>query len=299
MSQHVPSLRRGITLMVASSFCFSVMAYLQQISVAAPAMKSLFRFVVGMALLGSLALAGRIKLEFKSGWLLYARGISGGLSIFLLFLAMNKLGVGTGTVLAYTYPVFGAILGALFLKERFGPIAWLAIFACLPGIWMVCAKPGEQLSLSQFGIWELLAIVGAMCSAVAVTIIKLLHNTESSYSIFFSQCTLGVWLMLIPANMMPVELTVNGGLLLVAVGFSAAFGQLLMTEGYRHTTATVGSLCGMLTPVLNVAVQVVILREPLPPLAAWGTIIILGCTVVVILDGQGVLRFARQRVPAA
>lgn len=296
MSATAPRFWRGVILMTASSFMFALMATLQTISSADSATKALFRFVVGLTLLGTLAIAGRIKLEFHSGWLLYARGAFGGASVFLFFLAMTHLGIGKGTVLTYTYPVFAAILGSIFLKERFGPLAWLAIFGSLAGVWMLASREGDDFaSLLHLGKWELLAILGAMCSSVAITIIKLLHNTESSYSIFFSQCALGIWLMLLPANLSPVSLGYGGGMLLVAIGVAAAIGQLLMTEAYRHTTATVGSLMGMLVPVLNLAIGLVFFGETFEPRAAIGTAIIFICTIVVVLDGHGFLRSSGPR----
>jgi hypothetical protein len=48
-------------------------------------------------------------------------------------------------------------------------------------------------------------------SGLAIVIVRKLRATESSYAIFFSQCVIGFWLMLIPANIVPAAIGITGG----------------------------------------------------------------------------------------
>jgi drug/metabolite transporter (DMT)-like permease len=147
-----------------------------------------FRFVIGLALLSTAALFGRIRLDFGNGGLLFLRGLTGGVSVVLFF-------------------------------------------------------------------------------------------------IFFAQCLVGLWLVLIPANVSGETLGYKGGSLLIAIGVLAAVSQLLMTEGYRHLSVTTASLLGMLTPVLSFVVGLLVFREPMSGRAIVGALIVLGsCTLVIITD---------------
>ncbi|GAB1400678.1 hypothetical protein MASR1M66_21330 [Aminivibrio sp.] len=48
-----------------------------------------------------------------------------------------------------------------------------------------------------------------MLSGLAIVIVRKLRATESSYAIFFSQCVVGFWLMLIPANVIPSDISIG------------------------------------------------------------------------------------------
>ena len=70
--------RTGIALSLLSAVGFCLMAILiRQAAGFNTFMVAQFRFVIGLALLGTAALFGRIRLDFSNGWLLFFRGLSG------------------------------------------------------------------------------------------------------------------------------------------------------------------------------------------------------------------------------
>jgi drug/metabolite transporter (DMT)-like permease len=246
-----------------------------------------FRFVIGLALLGTAALFGYIRLDFANGWLLFFRGLSGGASVVLFFTSIAKLGISKGTVISYGYPVFASLLSALFLKERMGPQRWLAVLAALVGIGMLSTRTAVPGGTGGFtiGRYELLAVCGSLLSGIAVVLVRKLHETDSTYAIFFAQCLVGLWLVLIPANLSGEALGYKGGSLLIAIGVLAAVSQLLMTEGYRHLSVTTASLLGMLTPVLSLVAGLLVFREPMSGRAILGALVVLAaCTLVIVTD---------------
>ena len=63
--------------------------------------------------------------------------------------------------------------------------------------------------------------------------IRKLSRTDSPYAIFMAQCVVGTWMMIIPANIVPVELGISGGILLLAgpVGDEAVSHELYYWDG--------------------------------------------------------------------
>lgn len=271
--------------MILSNLAFCVMAGLVRYAETIDSYKtSLFRFVIGLALLGVAALWGKIELKFVHGPFLFLRGFFGGIAVFLFYLSIIKLGVGKGTVLSYTYPIFASIFGVIFLKEKIGIYKWIAILAALAGIYLLAVKPNSSFSSGYaLGKYEMLSVLGAVLAGIAVVLVRHLHLTDSTYAIFFSQCAVGLWLVIIPANLVPLTLGYAGGVLLLCIGISATVAQLLMTESYRYLSVTVGSLLALLVPVLNMFIGVFLFRESLSLRSIIGAlIVILACTLVLI-----------------
>ena len=92
----VKSEYRGIVLILVSTVFFCLMsALVRYASGIDPYKTTLFRFVVGLGILGTAALFGKIRLRFVNGRLLFLRGLFGGVAILLCFWSIAKLGVGT------------------------------------------------------------------------------------------------------------------------------------------------------------------------------------------------------------
>jgi S-adenosylmethionine uptake transporter len=87
------------------------------------------------------------------------------------------------------------------------------------------------------------------------------HATDTSTNIFWSQSIFGGLIVIWPtaANWQPPAPT--QWLWLLAIGFTAAAGQLAMTYAYKHTGASQGSLLSLVTPVLSAAIGVAYFHE--------------------------------------
>ena len=282
------SLARGIGLRLAASVVFCLMSGLIRCGPDIPTAKmTLFRFVVGLAVLGTAALFGKIELKFVHGPFLFVRGLTGGVAVFLFFLSIAKLGVGKGTVIVYSFPIFASLFGMLFLGESTGLKKWAAIAGAFAGIVLMTSGNPSGGGLLSFRLYEALAVLGAVLSGVAVVAVKKLHETDSTYAIFFSQCLFGLWIVLVPANMSEGSVGYGGGALLLALGLTAVVAQLLMTESYRYTSACLGSLLGMILPVMNLAVGILIFREPVSVRGLAGAALVIACCVAIIAIGDG------------
>jgi len=281
---------KGLLLMVGSAVAFCVMSGLiKYASFIDPSLTTLFRFVIGLGLLGVAALFGKLNLHFVNGWLLFFRGLTGGAGVFFLFLSIVKLGIAKGTIISYSYPIFASVMSFCFLKEKIGVVKWGAIAIAFVGLYLLVSEgTAGKTDFGVFGKYEALAVAGAVLSGMAVVAIKRLHETDSTYAIFFAQCVVGVWLMIIPANLLSRAIGYSGGIFLLGIGIFATIGQLLMTEGYRYLSVAPGSLLSLFVPVFNFCAGVLIFKERLSAEAIVGSLLILAsCIAVTVRQESG------------
>ncbi|MHC4912851.1 MAG: DMT family transporter, partial [Planctomycetota bacterium] len=222
-----------------------------------------FRFVIGFGLIATIAMSGRVKLVFNNKKLLFLRGLTGGTAVFITLLAITKLGLGKGMVLISSYPIFASVISAVFLKERLRLFDIGAILTAIVGIYFIAYEGQQGFSLLVFGKYELLTVFGAMLAGIAVVLIRKLHDTDNSLAIYFSQCAVGMWLVVGPAFSSEGAIGLNGVFILLGMGTTITVGQLLMTEGFKYLQVKIGSLLLMLETVLCYAAGVVIFGEPL------------------------------------
>jgi drug/metabolite transporter (DMT)-like permease len=235
-------------------------------------------------------LAGRVRLTFVNLRWHLLRGVTGSVAVYTSFLAIEKLGIARGSVLSYTYPLFAAVGGAIFLKERVRPLAWAALVAAVGG--MVLMRWGELASdgpaAATTALWYGLVLAGAVVAGFAIVAVRRLTATDSAPSIFMSQSLVGFWVALGPALARPVAFSPRLALILVGIGLVAAAAQLLMTWSYGRVDIATGSLLSMLTPVINVGIGVLAFRERFGPVEAVGAAIVLAaCTAVMAPSRRG------------
>jgi drug/metabolite transporter (DMT)-like permease len=276
----------GLAAMVLSSVLFSGMSLGIRLATDADSfLTSFVRFAVGIAVVGSLALAGRVRLSFVNVRWHLLRGITGSVAVYTSFLAIAKLGIARGSVLSYTYPLFAAVGGAIILKERVRPLGWAALVAAVGG--MVLMRWGELAAggpaAASNGLWYGLVLAGSVVAGFAIVCVRRLTATDSAPAIFFSQSLVGFWLAFVPALDRPAPFSMRLALILLGIGLVAAMAQLLMTWSYGRVEVATGSLLSMLTPVINIAIGVVAFGERFGPVEAVGaTIILAACAAVMV-----------------
>ena len=269
---------KGMLVMAASSLLFSAMSFLVPLArPASTAVVTTARFVTGIAIIAGFAVSGLTRLSPKNWLWLIVRGLIGAASVFLFFRGITTLGLGRGTVLNYTYPIFAALFAPLLLREKLHGDVLAAIGVSFVGIFLVL-NPGNILAI---GVEGLLSLLGGAMSGVAVVAIKKLRETDSPSMIYLAQCVFGLFVVGYPTATSSFAFAQSTWLILLAIGVLATVAQLLMTWAYKHVPATEGSLLAFLVPVLNVFLGVIVFGETMRPATIAGSLLVFVSCVYV------------------
>ena len=169
---------RGILGMSGATLLFSGMAVLIRYAAGVSFFTTaLFRFSIGVCILGTLALFRQIRLEFHNYPLLFLRGLFGGIAVILFYLAIVKIGIAKGTVIVHTFPIFATIGGILFLKDRVRPLVWLSLAVSLVGLALLTSSNWGSGFSGENDHWILLAFIGAVSGGAAIVCVKRLRAT--------------------------------------------------------------------------------------------------------------------------
>jgi len=276
---------KGTALMVTACVFFCVMASLVKLVTHIDAFKiGLWRFVIGMGLLGTAALFGRIQLKFHNWRLLFVRGLLGGAGIVITYFAIVNLGISKGMVLVSTYPIFAYIFSIILLKEKPCAVSALLIATTFAGICLVVGGGNyDAKAFKSFRLYEVLAVSVGLIGGLVIVTIRKLHETDSSYAIYFSQCAIGFWIAVLPSSAAPSRIDFRDGLILVLVGATATVGQLMMTQSYKYLPVRIGATLVMLEPLFCYLAGVVLFGELLSARSVVGTLLIIGSCVAVLL----------------
>ncbi len=274
------SYRLGIVMMILSAFIFSantsMVRYAKDIDVY---LITFMRFFIGLIYLLVLKSIGKITFDFKNYGLLSLRGIFGAFAVLLMNIGITKIGLGKGTMLNYTYPVFATLLAPFLNKEKNTLSTWLIQFVALIGCWMLL-MPDLSWSFSPL---DLIVLSGGICAGIAVNTIRKLQKSNNTFSIFFSFCFFSCLITLFPAIQNFVMPSLFQLLILILIGILGTFGQLAMTYGYKLAPVNEGSLIAFLVPVLNFFISYFIFKETLKISVISGSILIIICCIITVI----------------
>jgi drug/metabolite transporter (DMT)-like permease len=282
--------RRGTLWMTISLTCFTGNALLLKVLSSSrhvdPWMSLAFRAVLGLLVTIVLfAPAGSLRLRrsFQS-WLLASRGILGAIGTAAYYITIGPLGAGKATLIGNTWTVFAAIMAAFVLHERLGLVKLGGILLALFGLGLLTGMaPG---TLTQFGQHELIALVGAVLAAAVVVVIRQLTRTETSATIFASQCVYGILLAVPIAWMNHISLNWTDVALLSAAAMCATFGQLAMTEGFRFLSVAAGGAFQVTVPVIITLCSISLFAEPFTMPQVIGSVLVLWGSFQTVVGGR-------------
>lgn len=274
--------------MLMSIIFFSVnsltLKYLSQADIS-PWVALLFRAIVGMLLVVAMfGLGGQVSFRRAvTDRMLAYRGLLGVLGTIAYYLTIPELGPGKATLINNTYVVISALMAAWFLKEAFSTGKLVGNALAFVGLALLIATPAQ---LVLFGWYESLAVFGALMAAGTVIVIRKLTLTESTAMIYTSQCVF-VLIGSLPFAVYELQrkqLDYSSLLGLVLAGVSATFGQLAMTEGFRHLTVAVGGAFQVCVPVVIAMGGVMLFGEVFTNAQAIGAVLIVGgCYWVMVV----------------
>lgn len=273
-------------MLAFAALLFSAMALSAKfVSARLPGQQVAFiRFTVGLfAIIVPLA-TGRGFHPVNYGPLLL-RGLLGGGSVLLYFLAIAHLPVGIATLLNASWPVFVALFTFLFLDEPLHIRALLALLVTSLGVALVVlgGQSSHGHAATPLGhdavFWGVCGLVSAILSAGAVTTIRSMRRHEGAWEIFFFFCLVGSAVTAVPSALVWVRPTGREMVWLVVMGLCSVLGQMGMTYALRDVRAITAGIILQLTPISTLLLGVLLFDENPSTLAWAGAVVtILGVT---------------------
>ncbi len=249
----------GIAFKIASTFFFSGMLALVKYYSAYPTAELVFfrSFFALFVLVFWLLWRGDFPRALKTKWLggHLVRSFAGVGSMFLMFAAYGLLPLADVTAIGYAGPLLVVVFAALLLREKVTLTRWAAVMIGFGGVMVML---WEHLTDGQGGsaIGALCAFFGAVLVSIAMIQTRRLTRSEDTGAIVFyfqSTTTLASFFVIMAAEVWSPAWPLGAAIQsqawvwpaagdwwpLICTGLLGGAGQILMTQSYRYTDASI------------------------------------------------------------
>lgn len=256
-----------------------------------------FRNIVGVVFIITSVLRRPMRQEGGKLGLLIFRGVVGTLSLYMLFYAIQTLGLGRASTYQYTYPIFLALFSWVLIGETLNSKEWAAIFVGFTGILFVF-RPDLSISMRD----NALGLGNALLTAISYLSIRQLGVVYDTRAIILSFMLSGIImpiLSMLVGTYYPMEhLDFLIGtfkwpenewhwLGFLALGLTALMGQKMLTQSFTYDKAGRVAAVGYSNILFSVLIGF-LMGESIPSLAT-----IAGMMLIVI--GGILVSFAKSR----
>ena len=287
----LPAVTRGCLYMMISTMMFAAMhaAIRHTTQLMPPVEVAFFRNLFGLVVIGPLLWRYGIGVfRTKRIDLHLMRAVLNVLSMLAFFTGLAATPIARATALSFTAPLFVALLGVLFLGERFRWRRWTAIGCGLLGA-LDILRPG----LEALDTGALLILASSLLWSFAMIDIKILGRTESSVTITAYVTVLLTLLTLPPALLVWQTPPAHAWVWLVFIGVIGTLGQILVTEALKLADTTALMPFDFLKLVWAAALGAWLFAER-PDVWTWiGAAIVFGSSIYIAWR-ESVLRKARK-----
>ncbi|MCB9992402.1 MAG: DMT family transporter [Hyphomicrobiaceae bacterium] len=234
---------QGIVLKLASITSFTIMSASLKLAGTLPVGQLVFgrSFFSLIPLFAILAIRGNLWTGLKTERFPahFGRSVLGATGMAFGFTALTLLPLPEATAIGFAGPLFVVVLSALILGEDVRIFRWSAVLVGFVGV-IVMLWPRLTVLSNPEGLGDgeligaLAGLASAFVGAFAGITVRALTRTERSATIviYFALLTSLFSLVTIPFGWVwpdPRE-----AVLLVTAGIAGGFGQILLTESYRH-----------------------------------------------------------------
>lgn len=221
---------------------------------------------------------------FKELLILIFLGLLFGISSISLFSSFLYMDAGLASTILFVYPIFVAILMAIFFKEKSSIITILSISLAIIGVLFLSVS--DEANVSKIGI--ILVLTSSLCYAIYIVIInqylKLTALKVTLYSMLF--CTITIFIHSLfsqSSNIMPLE---NFNMWFYSIFLALVptiISLLFLIKAIQIIGSTSASILGALEPLTAVLIGVLIFNEIITFWLIIGIVLILLAVVMIIL----------------
>ncbi len=276
---------RGILLMAVSTVGFSLMhALVRYVSADLhPLQIAFFRNAFGLLTFTPwLIKYGLAPLRTRRFPLHLLRSIMNCIAMFAFFTGLAISPIAEVTALGFTAPIFAAVLGVLFLGERFQGRRWSAIVFGFLGT-LIILRPGIEATDPG----ALLVLFSAVVWAATLSVIKVLGRTESSITITGYMNILLTLLSLAPALYVWKTPAPDAWIWLFLLGLLGTLAQIGLAQSLKEADSSLVMPFDFLKLIWSAGLGFILFAE-IPDLFVWlgGGVIFASSTYLAYRESQ-------------
>lgn len=180
---------------------------------------------------------------------LWARGLFGTGSLMCTFVAIKAIGAGEASFIFTSNGIFIAALSPYFLGQKNTPKVWVAIIGSIVGLALLLEP--RMVDLHAYGRW--VALFAGFCGAMAYMMISKAGTSNSTSTVIFYFCLVGVLIHLAALLVHPVVWPEDPviWMYLVCAGLTATIAQFFLTAAYQYAPAAEVTAVGYVNPVFQ------------------------------------------------
>lgn len=291
---------KGVILAIISAICYgmnplgALFLYEEGLNVNSVIF---YRFIFASILLAIFMLIKKdsFYLKFKEIILLALLGLLFGISAISLFNSFLYMDAGLASTVLFIYPIFVAIIMALFFKEKNSIITILSIVFAFIGVVLLYESDGANVS--NFGIF--LVIVSSLCYAIYIVIINQYLKMSALKVTFYSMlfCTITILIHSFFDSSLNIMPLVNFNMWFYTIFLALVptiISLLFLIKAIQLIGSTSASILGALEPLTAVLIGVYVFNEKITFWLVIGIVFILfGVLLIVLKDYIDNSTFAR------
>ena len=280
---------KGVILAIISAICYgmnplgALFLYEEGLNVNSVIF---YRFIFASILLAIFMLIKKdsFYLKFKEIILLALLGLLFGISAISLFNSFLYMDAGLASTVLFIYPIFVAIIMALFFKEKNSIITILSIVFAFLGVVLLYESDGANVS--NFGIF--LVIVSSLCYAIYIVIINQYLKMSALKVTFYSMlfCTITILIHSFFDSSLNIMPLVNFNMWFYTIFLALVptiISLLFLIKAIQLIGSTSASILGALEPLTAVLIGVYVFNEKITFWLVIGIVFILFGVILIIL----------------
>ena len=282
---------KGVILAIISAICYgmnplgALFLYEEGLNVNSVIF---YRFIFASILLAIFMLIKKdsFYLKFKEIILLALLGLLFGISAISLFNSFLYMDAGLASTVLFIYPIFVAIIMALFFKEKNSIITILSIIFAFLGVVLLYESDGANVS--NFGIF--LVIVSSLCYAIYIVIINQYLKMSALKVTFYSMlfCTITILIHSFFDSSLNIMPLINFNMWFYTIFLALVptiISLLFLIKAIQLIGSTSASILGALEPLTAVLIGVYVFNEKITFWLVIGIVFILfGVLLIVLKD---------------
>ena len=280
---------KGVILAIISAICYgmnplgALFLYEEGLNVNSVIF---YRFIFASILLAIFMIIKKdsFYLKFKEIILLALLGLLFGISAISLFNSFLYMDAGLASTVLFIYPIFVAIIMALFFKEKNSIITILSIIFAFLGVVLLYESDGANVS--NFGIF--LVIVSSLCYAIYIVIINQYLKMSALKVTFYSKlfCTITILIHSFFDSSLNIMPLVNFNMWFYTIFLALVptiISLLFLIKAIQLIGSTSASILGALEPLTAVLIGVYVFNEKITFWLVIGIVFILFGVILIVL----------------